>query len=206
MGDRTVRFDLRPPHAAMAKTDAVLVERFWDDDVIHAGLGEEAAPRKICYASEASRFFIHRAGNLDRAVKIRIDGHEGIGRYDGGGEPALHVAGAAAEHLSIPHHAREGINGPAFARLHHVDMGIEMDSGTRRTPLAPRNHIGARIAVAVAWRSLAANQTRFETARGKNACEMFGAGCVGLARRVHRGKADEVNSQRYEFEIGRAHV
>ena len=65
-GHRSVRdpamgFDLAPPHAAVADTDAVHVQRLRDDDVVDAGRGEPAAFRQPGDAAVASRLLVHRA-------------------------------------------------------------------------------------------------------------------------------------------------
>src|SRR6185369_6171946 len=64
-----------------------------------------------------------------------------------------HVAGAAAIHLAIAHHARKGIDAPAMSGLHDIDVAVEMDAGTRSRTFAPRHDIDARMALAVAGRA-----------------------------------------------------
>ena len=132
MRDLALGLDLGPPDAAMAEADAVLVERLGDDDVIDARLREVALPRQVGDAAEAAGFLVDRAGNLDGAGKIRVDLHEGFDRDDRGGEPALHVAGAAAIDPAVADDAGEGIDGPAVAGLDHVDMRVEMHGGAGR--------------------------------------------------------------------------
>ena len=36
MRDAPMGLDLGPPDATMTQTDAILVQRFWDDDMLHA--------------------------------------------------------------------------------------------------------------------------------------------------------------------------
>src|SRR5690606_13768724 len=116
--------------APVAKADAVLVERLRDDDVVDAGTGEVAALGQIGDAAEAARFLVDGAGDLDGTGMIGTGGDEGLHRDDGGGEAALHVAGAAAIDASVPDDPGERIERPVIAGLDDIDMGIEMDCGT----------------------------------------------------------------------------
>ena len=149
-------------------------------------------------AAEAAGFLVGRARNLDGARKIRIDGHEGFGRDDRGGEPALHVAGAAAIDAAVADDAGERIDAPAFAGLHHVDMRVEMHGGARAAAVETGDHIGAGIAVGVAGRAFAAHIFDAEAALFQPRAEIFGAGRIGFAGRVDGREADQIGGQRDE--------
>ena len=191
--------DLGPPDAAMAEADAVLVQRFGNDDVVDLGLREIALLRQIGDAAEAARFLVDRAGNLDRARKIRIDVHERLDGDDRGGEPALHVAGAAAIDLAVRDHAGEGIDRPAVAGLDDVDVRVEMDGRSARPAVEAGDDVDARIAVGVAGRAFGADEFDAEAALLQARGQVFGAGAVGVAGRIDRRKADQVGGQRREI-------
>ena len=184
--------DFRPPDAAMAEADTVLVERLGDDDVVDTRLGEIALAREMGDAAESARFFVHRAGYLYRAREIRIRPDEGLDGYDRGGEPALHVARAAAIDAAVSHHALERIDGPAVSRLDHVDMRVEMHAGAWAFALSASDHIGTRIAVCVARFALATNIFDVETGFRQSVANEFCARRVGFTRRIDRRKADQV--------------
>ena len=67
VGDLALRLDLRPPHAAMAETDTVLVERLRNDDVVDFRLREVTLARQIGDTAKAARFLIDGSRNLDRS-------------------------------------------------------------------------------------------------------------------------------------------
>src|SRR4051812_34067997 len=115
----------------MAHAYAVDIERFGDDHVIDLRPGEITFGGEIADAAITARFFVDRAGNLERAGKAdalfddRLDGNDRCG------ESAFHVAGAAAVDLAVLHDAGERIDAPAGARLHDVDVRVEMHAGAR---------------------------------------------------------------------------
>ena len=145
VGDAALRLDLGPPDAAMAKADAVLVQRFGDDDVLDAGRVEAALFGEVGDAAIAAGFLIRRGADLDRAAEIGAGGDEGLGGDDTGGEAALHVAGPAAIDAVALHLGAEGVAGPAMADLDHVVMGVEMDAVAVSGALFPRDHVPARV-------------------------------------------------------------
>ena len=85
-------FDLRPPHAAMADTDTVHVQRLGNDDVIDARRREEPALGQIMHAAVAAGFLVHRARDLERAGKRRARIDESLHGDDRSRETAFHVA------------------------------------------------------------------------------------------------------------------
>src|SRR5258708_2165064 len=109
MRDLTLGLDFRPPDAAMAKADAVLVQRLGGDDGGDPWFREIAEPGQMSDAAEAAGLFVHRARYFDGAGKVGIDFHESLGGNDRGGQAPLHVAGATAIDLAIPDDAREGV-------------------------------------------------------------------------------------------------
>ena len=149
-------------------------------------------------AAEAAGFLVGRPGNLDRAGKIRIDRHEGFGRDDRGGEPALHVAGAAAIDAAVADDAGERVDAPAVAGLDHVDMRVEMHRRAGAAAVETGDHVGARVAVGVAGRAFAAHELDAEAALLQPRAEIFGARRIGFAGRVDGRKADQVDGQRDE--------
>ncbi|MNS58488.1 hypothetical protein D3C72_914100 [compost metagenome] len=199
MGDAALGLDLGPPDAAVADADPVHVQRLGDDDVIDAGRGEPAALGQIGDAAVTARFLVHRAGNLQRAGQGQAGIDQGLDRDDGGGQPALHVAGATAIDAAVLHLAAEGIDGPAGADLDHVDMAVEVDARSRLGALPAGDDIGAGIGVAVARRAFAAHIFDDEAALLQPLADVFGAGAIGLARRVDGGKADQVLGQGDQF-------
>ena len=74
--------------------------------MIDAGLGEPAALRQISDAAIAAGFLVHRAGDFDSAGQFDAGIDQGFDRHDRGGDPAFHVAGAAAIDLAVAHDAR----------------------------------------------------------------------------------------------------
>ena len=128
------------------------------------GLREIADAREVGDAAEAAGFLVGGSGNLDRAGKIRVDRHEGFGRDDRCGEPALHVAGAAAIDAAVADDAGERVDAPAVAGLDDVDMRVEMHRGAGAAAVEAGDHIGAGIAVVVAGRAFAAHELDAEAA------------------------------------------
>ncbi len=152
--DAPERLDLRPPHAAVPEADAVLVQRFGDDDVLHAAGREPALLRQVRDAAIAARLLVRRAGNLDGPVEAGADVGKNLGRDDRGGEPALHVAGAAAIDPAVPELAPERVGGPAAARFHHIVVRVEVNGLAPSRAFPPRHDVPARMPVAVAGLAL----------------------------------------------------
>ena len=71
MGDFTEGFDLSPPATAMTQADAVRVQRFGDNDVLHTGRIKIAQSRQVRDAAVATGFLIRSAGNFDGPGVIR---------------------------------------------------------------------------------------------------------------------------------------
>ena len=143
MGDPALGLDLGPPDAAMAEADTVLVERFWDDDVLHAVRVEIPLLGEVGDAAIAARFLVGRGADLDRAGETGMGVDEGFGGDDGGRDAAFHVAGAAAIDAAIPDLTAEGIGGPAMSGFHDVVMAVEMHAVAGRGPLDSRDHVPA---------------------------------------------------------------
>ena len=56
--DATMGFNLGPPHATMAQTDAVFVQGFGDDHVVH--MREMAVLGEVSHPAIAARFLVRR--------------------------------------------------------------------------------------------------------------------------------------------------
>src|SRR5690606_6158544 len=120
---------------------------------------------------------------------------EGFRGNDRGGEPALHVAGAAAEDLAVLELAAEGIGGPARADFDHVAMRVEMHCLAWKAALTAGDEVPARIPVAVARRALRPDHPGQEPAPREPAAQELADFEIGLARGVEGGDADEVLRQ-----------
>ena len=148
-------------------------------------------------AAIAARFLVGRGGDLDGAAKAGAGGDEGLGGDDGGGQPALHVAGAAPVDAATVDFAAEGVAGPAMADLDHVVMAVEMDAVARAGALHPRDEVPARMAVAVARRAIGHGSTRQEKpAPPSRAARIIADIAVVQARRVQRRNPDQIPGQR----------
>src|SRR5262249_31691864 len=152
---------------AMAEAYAVDIEGLGDDHVIDLGLRKMAALGEPGDAAEAAALLIHRAGNLDRARPRNALVEDRLGSDDGGGESALHVAGAAAVDAAVAIPGRERIAGPAATGLDDVDMTVEMHAPARTAPLAPGHHVDARMAVGISGGADAAQIFDLEPTRGQ---------------------------------------
>src|SRR6185369_4908937 len=145
------RFDLGPPHAAMAQADAILIERLGDDDVIDFALGEVALLGQPAHAGPAAGLFIGGAGDFERAGEFDARRQDRLDRDHAGSQAAFHVRGAAAVNLAVFQFAAPRIDAPAIAGFDHVDMRVEMHARPRAFAFDPRHHIGARIFVAIGF-------------------------------------------------------
>ena len=96
VGDAAEGLDLGPPDPAMAEADPVLVQRLGDDDVLHPRRVEMAAFGQPGDAAIAAGFLVGGGGDLDRAGMVGTQGEERLDGDDRRGEPAFHVARAAA--------------------------------------------------------------------------------------------------------------
>jgi hypothetical protein len=197
--DAAMCLDLRPPHAAMTDADPIDVEGLGDDDVIDARRREPAPLGEIMNAAVAARLLVDGARDLERAGQRLAAVDESLHRDDGGGDAALHVAGAAAEHLSVPHDSRKRVDRPARARLHHVDVAVEVHARPGTAALAARDYIDPRIALAVARRSFGTHIIQHEPAPLEPLADELRARPVSLARRVHRGIAHERTSELHQL-------
>src|SRR5690606_6412750 len=176
VGDTALGLDLGPPDAAGADADPIHVQRLGDDDVVDLWFGEPAALGQIGDAAVSAGFLVHRAGYFERAGQGQAGIDQGLDRDDGGGQPALHVAGAPAIDAAVLHLAAEGIDGPARPDLDHVDMAVEVDARTGFGAGPAGDDIGPRIFVAVARRAFAAHIFDGEAALLQPLADVFGAG------------------------------
>ncbi len=199
MGDAPLGLDLGPPDTAVADADPVDVQGFRDDHMVDAGLGEPAALGQIGHPAIAAGLLVHRPGNLDRAGRIDPAVHQGFDRDHGRGDPALHVAGAAAVDLAVPQHRRERVDGPALAGLDHVDVAVEMHTWARPAAFPAGYDIDPGIGVAVAGRAFGADIGDLETAAFQPLAQIFGARPIGVAGRVDSRKADQILGQGRQF-------
>ena len=122
---------------------------------------------------------------------LSIDGNgaasEGLGQLDGAGLRLLHSQ-RQCTHAAQDEPGLVGIHGPTQVAMHlaqaredfgllgddhaghDVGMAVEMDAGTGRAAFAPGDEVPARVAVAVAGRSLGAKK-RAEEAAAKEAAK-----------------------------------
>ncbi len=132
--------------------------------------------------------------------KVRIDRHEGVRRDDRGGQPALHVAGAAADRPC--RRATTPPNGSTVQPSPGSTTSIcelKCTIGARPAPAVARaTTLIARIAVAVARRPFAAHELVSKPWRASRAPTIFGARPVGFARRVDRRETDQVGRQPHQ--------
>jgi hypothetical protein len=183
----------------MTDAHTIHVQGLGNDDVVDARRRKKAALGQIMHAAVAARFLIDGARDLERAGELCAQIDEDFHGDDGSRESALHVARAAAEEFALTHGAGKGIDGPAGAGLYHIDMAVEVHARSRQAALAARDHVEARPALAVARSALSAHVLERETAPSEPAADEFRARAVGLARRVHRRKANQVASEVDEF-------
>jgi hypothetical protein len=193
--DPSVGLDLRPPDAAMPDTDPIDVQGLGNDHMVDARYREPAALREIMHTAVAARFLIDGARDLERPRKLLAGVDERLHGDDGRGDPALHVAGAAAEDLAVPDDPGEGVHRPAGTGLHHVDVAVEMHAGSARPALAPRDHVDPRMALAVSRRPFRPHVLERESPARQPLPDELGARPIGLARRIDRGKAHELARQ-----------
>src|SRR5207244_5974001 len=88
MRNPTERLHLEPIDSAMAKADAVDVERLRDDDEVGAVAMHVAFLSEICHAGESAALFVDRAALLDAAMQahsLASNGFDGINRGDDSG-------------------------------------------------------------------------------------------------------------------------
>src|SRR5215831_3262420 len=195
MRDASMRLDFRPPNAAMADANAIDIERLGNDDVIHARAGEPAALGEIGDAAITAGFFVDGSRDLDRAGELHAAVEQRFHRDHGGRKPAFHVAGTAPINLSVLHQTGEGIDGPAGASLHDVEMTVEVHARALALTFAPTNNVDARIFLAVARRSLCTHISDFEAAALEPLTEIFCTRTVSLPWRVDRRKPDKIDRE-----------
>ena len=144
----------------------------------------------------AARFLVRRARDLDRPTIIRTGRDKGLGRDDCRGKPALHVAGAAPIDAALAQFGAKWLDRPALAHGHDIGMAVEVDALPRPRPLAPRDDVPARMALAVARRPLGADhrdvKARAPQPPGKNLADV----AIERPRRVQRRDAHQVLGQR----------
>jgi len=136
-------------------------------------------------------------------MKIGAGVDKGFDRDDRGGEPAFHVAGAAAIDAAVPQFSAERIDRPAVAGLHDIDMGVEMHAGAGRSALTARHNVPTRIAVAVAGRAVGADHFNVEPPLLQPRRQIFADLQIGLAWRIERRDADQVLGQRDQLVASR---
>src|SRR5690606_21082207 len=158
VGDAAPGLDLGPPDAAVAEADAVLVERLGNDHVLDPVGREPAAFGQIGDAAEAARFLVGGGADLDGAAVAGAGGEEGFGGDDAGGEPALHVAGAAAVDAVALDLGAERVARPAVADLDNIMVGVEMDAVARPRALVPGDEVPARMGGGIARRPFGADE------------------------------------------------
>ena len=194
MRDAAFGFDLGPPHAAVAKADPILVQRFRDDDMLD--MGEMALRRQIGNAAIAAGFFIGSSGNLDAAVVIGVGCDEGFRRDDTGRKPALHVARPAAINAVGLQRTAKWIAGPAVANLDHIVMAVEMHAFTGGSALMAGDQVPAWINVAIARRARGTDELGGKARSGQPCPKIIADFTVIAPRRIKRWDADQTLRQR----------
>ena len=143
--DLAARAHAAPVDAAMPDADAIDAERLGDDDVIGPrrrdppGLGQPAD------AGEAAALLVDGAAHLDGAAERRAGAPQRLGGDHRGGEPRLHVGGAATVEQPVADHAAERLDRPAVAGRHHVEVAVEMDARPGGLAAPRAEHVPARI-------------------------------------------------------------
>ena len=123
--------ELEPVDAAVAHADAVDAERLGDDDVVGAASVDAARLGEPGDAREAAALLVDAAAHLDAALELDAGALQALHGVDGGGNPRLHVAGAAAVETSVAHFAPEGIDGPSLSRGNDVGMPVQVHERPR---------------------------------------------------------------------------
>ena len=195
MGDAAPGFHLGPPDAAMAQADAVLVQRFGDDDVLDPVRVKPALSGQPGYPAEAAGFLIRSGADFDGPAKAGVGGNKGFGGDDAGSKPPLHVAGAAPIDAVADQLCAEGIARPAMADLDHVVMAVEMHAVTGTRSLQPGDQVPARVCVAVARCALRADEFDAEAGRQQPGCQIVADPAIVLTGRVQCGDADQILRQ-----------
>jgi hypothetical protein len=116
-------------------------------------------------------------------------------RHHGGGDAALHVAGAAAVDAPVLHRAGERLEAPPHARLDHVDVAVEMHAWPGPAALVAGDDVGPGEPVAVADRTLGPHERDLEPGALQPVAEMARAGFVGVARRVDGRDPDQLTGE-----------
>ena len=148
--DPPLGLDFGPPDTPVAKAYPILVQRFWDDHMLHTRRVEPSLFGKMGNAAKTTCLLIGGAGNLDRATIIGTAGDEGLGGDDGAGKPALHVAGTTAIDPVTLDGGGERVSGPPLADRDNIGMGVEMHAVTAAAATGtfmPADDIPARIPV-----------------------------------------------------------
>ena len=110
-----------------------------------------------------------------------------------------HIARAAPVYSAVFDHAGKRIQTPAVARLHDVDMAVEMNARPAGRPLAPGDDIDAGVRFTVARRTFGTDILDRESARLQPPADELRTRPICLSRRVHRRKANQLARQFGEF-------
>jgi len=196
--DPAAHLDLAPPNAPVAQADAVLVQRFRNDHMVDARLGEVATFRQPGDAGITAAFLVDRSGDLDRPRQVRHRVDQRLHRDDRRRQATFHVTGAAAVDAVVDDLGGERVVGPAGAGLDHVDMAVEMHARPGPAGLIARNHVGPWIGVGIAPSALGPQHGNLEPARLEAPAQIVAAGGIGVARRIDGGDADQVLGQRHQ--------
>ncbi len=195
MGNPPLGFDFRPPDTAMAQTNAIFVQGFGDDHMLHAVGVEIPLFRQIGDTAIAAAFFIRRRRNLDRALVVGVKMHKRFGGNDRRGQPALHIAGAATVNLAVFQLTTKRVFGPTMADLDHIMVRIEMNAVAGCATFVTRDHVPTRVFHAVANRPLGADHFDLEPGFRQPFRQIGAYLAIIMPRRVQRGNADQVLGQ-----------
>ena len=176
------------PHA-----DPVHVEGLRNDHVVGALGPEMALLAQPLDPGEAAALFVHTATDFDGAGELHPSAPNRFDRDDGCRNARLHVTGTPPEDLPVGHHAGEGVDGPARAGRHHVDVTVQVDAGA--LPIEAAQHIHPRMARAVVGMVFSDQVLHGHARRLQAIAQQFCALAIVFAGRVDRGNSDQLAAQ-----------
>ena len=182
----------------MTDADAVDVQRLRNDHEIGASLRDPPLLRQVRDAGKSAALFVDRAADLDRAGQPDAGALERLGGKHRRRNAGFHVADTATVNFTVAHQAAEGIDSPAIAGGHHVDVAIEVDDRARAT--APgTDDVDPRVTGRVLGASLGGDVLDLERAPREELADEPRAGLVLLARRVDGRDPHEIGGELHDF-------
>ena len=186
-----VRRDLEPPHAAVPDAHAIDSERLGDDHVVGAPARDVAALAEPGDTRVAAALLVHRAADLEPAPQAHAGAPHRFGRVDRRRDPGLHVARAAAVEPAVADDAGEGLDAPAVARRHHVEVPVQVEAGPGAVALEDAEDVRPRVAGRVLGASLRREDAHREAAANELVADRLRCVGVGFAGWVHGGNPHE---------------